>query len=167
MKVHNIRGANRFPTHTKIREASRGIVLDGDRILLTYEVNTDQWFIPGGGREGGESIAQCCARELAVETGLIVEPLVRFLTINEYYEDWLFISHYFLCRITGKTQRLLTVRELEVGLEPRWIPFAEALSIFSKHQDYADNEMKRGAYLREYEALCALQDTNASERLRK
>lgn len=43
---------------------------------------------------------------------------------------------------------------MEAGLEPRWIPLNEAIDIFSKHQDYADeNEMKRGAYLREYNAL--------------
>lgn len=46
--------------------------------------------------------------------------------------------------------------ERVVGLEPRWIPLAEAVEIFSKHQDYTDtSEMKRGAYLREYNALCS------------
>lgn len=48
----------------------------------------------------------------------------------------------------------MTEREIEVGLEARWISLDEAIEIFSKHQDYADeNEMKRGAYLREYKAL--------------
>ena len=151
----NIYGDNRFPEHTKVREACRGIVIRDGLILLTYEVNTDQWFIPGGGLEGAESIQQCCIRELAEETGYIVNPLFRFLTISEYYEEWLFISHYFICEITGETQRLLTEREAQVGLEPRWIPLQEAVDIFSKHQDYAHDEMKRGAYLREYEALKA------------
>ena len=41
-----------------------------------------------------------------------------------------------------------------MGLEPRWISLEEAIDIFAKHQDYAaEDEMKRGAYLREYEAL--------------
>lgn len=47
----------------------------------------------------------------------------------------------------------LTEREAEVGLEPRWVPLDEAVVIFSKHNEYADNEMKRGAYQREHEAL--------------
>lgn len=155
MKTIDIYGANRFAEHTKIRQAARGIVARDGRILLTYEVNTDQWFLPGGGLEDRESIEQCCVRELAEETGCVVEPLLHYLTINEYYEEWLFVSHYFVCRITGKTQRLLTEREAQVGLEPRWIPLQEAISIFSKHQDYAHDEMKRGAYLREYKALSA------------
>ena len=77
--------------------------------------------------------------------------------INEYYEEWLFISHYFVCEITGKTARKLTEREVKVGLEPRWLLLEKAVDIFAKHQDYAEeNEMKRGAYLREYKALLSL-----------
>jgi len=155
METINIYGDNRFAEHTKIREASRGIVIRDDLVLLTYEVNTDQWFIPGGGLEGAESIEQCCVRELAEETGYVVDPQQHFATINEYYEEWLFVSHYFACKIAGETQRLLTEREAEVGLEPRWIPWQEAVNIFSKHQDYANDEMKRGSYLREYKALNA------------
>lgn len=155
METINIYGDNRHDMYTKIREACRGIVERGGMILLTYEVNTDQWFIPGGGLEDQESIEQCCIRELAEETGFVVNPLFRFLTINEYYEEWLYNSHYFICEITRETQRLLTKREAEVGLEPRWIPLQEAVSIFSKHQDYAHDEMKRGGYLREYRALMA------------
>lgn len=69
MKTINIYGENKYEQSTKYREACRGIVLKEDKILLTYEVNTDQWFIPGGGLESGETIKECCARELAEETG--------------------------------------------------------------------------------------------------
>ena len=104
----DIYGDNRFPEHSKVREACRGIVIRDGLILLTYEVNTDQWFIPGGGLEGNETIQQCCIRELAEETGFVVNPLYQFATINEYYEEWKYISNYFICEITGETQRLLT-----------------------------------------------------------
>ncbi len=154
METIDIYGANRFEKYTKSREACRGIVISNDKILLTYEVNTDQWFIPGGGIEDNESLEECCVRELAEETGCKVKANQYFLTINEYYEEWFFVSHYYICECIGKTERKLTERELEVGLEPRWISLKEAIEIFSKHQDYADeNEMKRGAYLREYNAL--------------
>ena len=153
MNSIEIFGANHFEKYTKIREACRGVIIQNDKILLTYEVNTDQWFIPGGGLENGESIEECCVRELAEETGYVVDTKEQYLTINEYYDEWLFVSHYYICDLVGETQRKLTERELEVGLEPRWIDLNEAVEIFSKHQDYAENEMKRGAYLREYKAL--------------
>ena len=137
-----------------MREACRGVVIENNNILLTYEVNTDQWFIPGGGLEDGENSIECCIRELTEETGAIVKPGEHFLTIHEYYEEWHFVSHYFICERVGKTERTLTERERLVGLEPRWIPLPDALEIFSRHNDYAaENEMKRGAYLREYQAL--------------
>lgn len=154
MKIIDIYGENRFEQYIKVREACRGIVIKNDKILLTYEVNTGQWFIPGGGLEINESLEDCCIRELAEETGYIVKPKKQYLTINEYYEEWFFVSHYYICDYVGETKRALTEREIEVGLEPRWISLEEAIDIFSKHQDYADkNEMKRGAYLREYKAL--------------
>ncbi|MDD6467882.1 MAG: NUDIX domain-containing protein [Erysipelotrichaceae bacterium] len=157
MKTIDIYGENRFEKYTRIREASRGIVIRNNEILLSYETYSDQWFIPGGGLEGKESFEECCIRELAEETGYIIKTKKEFLTINEYYEEWLYISHYFICDCIGETQRNLTERELEAGLEPRWIPIKEAIDIFSKHQDYAsENEMKRGAYFREYQALMYL-----------
>lgn len=154
MKLLNIYGDNRHKKHTKTREACRGILISEEKILLTYEVNTDQWFIPGGGLEINESLEDCCVRELAEETGCIVKTNKHYLKINEYYEEWFFISHYFVCDFIGETKRKLTEREVEVGLEPKWISLNEAIEIFSKHQEYAcENEMKRGAYLREYNAL--------------
>lgn len=154
MKTLNIYGENRFEKYTKTREACRGIVISDKKILLTYEVNTDQWFIPGGGVEMDESYEECCIRELEEETGYKVKTNQKYLSINEYYEEWFFTSHYFICDCVGEAERKLTKREIEAGLEPRWIPLEEAIEIFSKHQDYAlENEMKRGAYLREYKAL--------------
>ena len=67
MKTINIYGENKYEQSTKYREACRGIVLKEDKILLTYEVNTDQWFIHGGGLESGETIKERCARELHEE----------------------------------------------------------------------------------------------------
>lgn len=154
MKTIDILGDNRYEKQTKTRVACRGIMLSDEKILLTYETNTDQWFIPGGGLENDETFEKCCIREMAEETGCLVKPRECFLTINEYYEEWIFTSHYFWCDYVAKTERKLTERELEVGLEPRWISVREAVDIFSKHQNYAEiDEMKRGAYLREYTAL--------------
>ena len=154
MKSIEISGANRLPCVNNERIACRGVVAHNGNILLSYEENTDQWFIPGGGLEDGESLKECCIRELGEETGYIVLPKEQFLTINEYYQDWLFISHYFICEVVGKTERKLTEREIESGLIPKWIPFDAAVRIFSTHADYDGvNEMKRGAYFREYMGL--------------
>ena len=153
-KTLEILGDNRFPAFTKTRVACRGIVIREGKILLSREENADLWLIPGGGLEGEETIEACCAREILEETGYIVRPEVQFLILREYYGEYCYVSHYFTCAVTGKGAVHLTEEERRRGLVPRWIPWAEALSIFSRHADYApDHEEKRGAYLREYTAL--------------
>ena len=88
------------------------------------------------------------------ETGYIVRPVREFLVIHEYYEEYRYISHYFVCEVTGSGQMKLTEAEVKRGLEPQWIPLKEAVDMFSHHQDYAEtSEEKRGSYLREYMAL--------------
>ena len=154
MKTVEILGENRFETWTKTRAGSRAVVVRDGMILLSHEVNSGWWLVPGGGEEKGETPEECCVREVEEETGLIVKPLQQFLTMYEYYEEYRYISHYFICEVTGQGRMRLTDAEIRRGVEPQWIPLQEAVDIFSRHQSYADvSEEKRGAYLREYTAL--------------
>ena len=154
MKTVEILGENRFETWTKTRAGSRAVIVRDGMILLSHEINSGWWLVPGGGEEEGETPEECCVREVEEETGLIVKPLQQFLTMNEYYEEYRYISNYFICEVTGKGQMRLTDAEIRRGVQPQWIPLQEAVDIFSRHQSYADvSEEKRGAYLREYTAL--------------
>lgn len=154
METIAIYGSNYLGHSQRTRKASRGILLREGKILLTHETAIWQWMIPGGGVEDGETMEECCIREMAEETGVLVRPEDCCLAICEYYEDWEFLTHYFLCRAVGTALRRPTKRERLVGAEPQWIPFAEALDIFSAHPAYAQkDEERRGIYLREYTAL--------------
>ena len=157
MKTINIVGDNYFGKWNKTRTACRGIIIENSKILLSYETVTDQWMIPGGGLEENESDRECCIREVAEETGILVDVSECMLKINEYYEDWKWINKYFFCKVTGTTETKLTQREQKVGMEARWLPVDEIKDIFSKHNSYAEtDEMRRGMYLREYTALMEL-----------
>lgn len=155
MKEIDIVGENHFEKWTKNRTACRGIVIRDGKILVTYETKNDgQLMIPGGGLEENETEKECVVRELAEETGFIVDADECVLVINEYYEEWKFVSRYYVCKIKGKTQKKLTEREEEFGLEIRWLPVDEGVEAFSKYENYAStDEMRRGLYLREYTAL--------------
>lgn len=154
MKEIDILGANRFETFSKTRAGSRAVIVKDNMILLCHESVTGWWVIPGGGLENGETPEDCCVREAAEETGMTVNPLRQFLTINEYYEEYRYISHYFVCEAGGSGQRSLTDAEKRRGLEPEWISLKEAVDIFSRHASYAaTEEERRGTYLREYTAL--------------
>ena len=43
-----------------------------DKILLTRREDNNQWCLPGGGMEPGESASEACVREVEEETGLQV-----------------------------------------------------------------------------------------------
>ncbi len=154
VKTIDIHGANAHETYSQTRVACRGIVVKDSRILVSHEVKTGIYMIPGGGLEGNEIPEECCVREVREETGYVVRPVRCFLTLNEFYEEYKFISHYFLCDITGEAEKALTDGEIARGLRTEWAKLCDMLEIYSKHNDFAEsNEEKRGIYLREYTAL--------------
>ena len=154
MREVSILGDNRFETFTKTRTGCRGIVIKEGKMLLSREENTDWYLIPGGGLEAGETPEQCCQREVEEETGYIVRTGECFLAMNEYYEEYRYVSYYFVCEVVETGSMRLTEQEKKRGLRPLWLPVREAYALFSHHQDYAEtSEEKRGSYLREYTAL--------------
>ena len=154
MREKDILGANRFEQCTKTRCGSRAVILKGDNILLSHETLHDLWMLPGGGQESGETYEECCVREVEEETGIRVRICFPLLELNEYYEEYRYISRYFVCEVAGEGTMHLTPQERKRGLRPEWLPLNEALNQFSHHQDWAaTNEEKRGIYLREFTAL--------------
>ena len=157
MKTIKIVGANYRGYWNRTRTSCRGIIMDQDKILLSYGTAADQWMIPGGGLEAGESAQECCVREVAEETGMLVEASDCMLEIHEYYETSWLIHKYFICKVIGRTDILQTENEKALGMEPRWMPVEEIKDILSRYNDYAaTNEMRRGLYQREYTALMEL-----------
>lgn len=159
IKEIEILGDNRFETFTKTRDGCRAIVIKDGKILLTHERNSGWWLLPGGGLEEGETPEECCVREVEEETGVIVRPVERFLHVYEYYEEYRYGGYCFICEAVGQGKMNPTEAEIKRGIEPKWIPFEEAVDIFSKHQSYAaTSEEKRGSYLREYTVLLEYMD---------
>jgi 8-oxo-dGTP pyrophosphatase MutT (NUDIX family) len=66
---------NKFPSNRDIRY--QGAIIENDRILLIKHMplqgGSPYWLIPGGGREDGETEAECVQREMKEETNLDVE----------------------------------------------------------------------------------------------
>jgi ADP-ribose pyrophosphatase YjhB (NUDIX family) len=50
----------------------RGVVLDGDRLLLVREVGERRWTLPGGWADVGETPARAVEKEVRQEAGLVV-----------------------------------------------------------------------------------------------
>ena len=136
------------------RQTSRGLMVRGDEILMSYEEGNDIWEIPGGGLEDGEDHIECCAREVLEETGMIVNVGEHVLTVTEYYDEARMIHRYFICDIIGKGEMNPTEYERKVNAHPVWIKFEELLPILKNGADADEktNDNHR-IYLRGYTAL--------------
>ena len=168
MKILEITGDNYLGNWTKSRTGCRAVIIKDGKILMSYETKSDQWMIPGGGLEENETDEECVVREVAEECGAVIRASSCVLEIDEYYDDMKWLNKYFLAEIVGETERHLTSQEIEVGMEPRWMPLGEILQIFSTHQDYDGiDEMRRGMYYREYMALQELLLSNLPESIRE
>lgn len=131
----------------RVRIAGRGIVVRDGKILLSHELNTGVYMSPGGGLEEGESLEECCARELMEETGYEVKPLFQFLRINEFSFETEYVSNYFICEVTGEGKQTLTKIEIEHGIVPEWVKIEDALAIFGTYNEKAPDV--RSLYIRE------------------
>ena len=66
---------DRIGQEGELRIGSCAIIFDDkrERVLLTKRSDNGLWCVPGGSMEPGESVEECCRREVMEETGLAVE----------------------------------------------------------------------------------------------
>ena len=67
---------NRIGKGGELRLGCCAVIFDEERgkILLTKRMDNGLWCLPGGKMESGESVEECCRREVFEETGLEVQP---------------------------------------------------------------------------------------------
>ena len=116
------------------RVGARVLVVDAaDRVLLLLGSDPSDpgagswWFTPGGGVDEGETVEQAARRELAEETGLVLDRVgppvwvrtARFRFMGRRYEQ---AETFFLARVDGHevdgSRR--TALERDVVLDHRW-----------------------------------------------
>ena len=154
MKKIEIFGDNRIKPYEAERVGCRGIVIKDGNILVSRAKTIGEVMIPGGGLENGETLADCCRRELEEETGYIVDVGECFLEIDEYYGEYKFADYYYACAVVGEGKRQLTDEEKEVGMTSVWMDVGEFVDTLSRYGDHAESDEERsGMYLREFTAM--------------
>ncbi len=94
-----------FPEHPLVGVGA--VIIEDDRVVLVKRLHPpmqDQWSIPGGVLELGETVREATIREAREETGLIVEPgellgvYDRILRSPEQRVQYHYVLIDFLCR---------------------------------------------------------------------
>lgn len=119
------------------------LVFRGDKLLILNRVGekgavSNDWCIPGGHVDPGETFLQAAKRELFEETGIdmsesLLIPVGKYIPKRKGVE-----IHYFMCHIDDQTPaNILVDAEEETGLE--WInPYTE-LDLYNFIFDMKDN----------------------------
>lgn len=119
------------------RLATRAIVLNGEQILLMYTRRYNDYSLPGGGVDEGETLQNALLRELAEETGARnIRILAEFGMVDEYRPwyrndiDVMFMRSYcYLCQIDGElgTPQLEDYEHAN-GMQVRWVNIFDAIA---------------------------------------
>lgn len=73
------------PRSCEYRKTCYGIVRQDDKFLLSYNHIIEEYSLPGGGVENGESLEQCIEREFLEEVGYKVTSARDFVNIDCYW----------------------------------------------------------------------------------
>ena len=118
-----------------IRVSAKGVIVSGDRVLLTRNLHPEDpggefYLLPGGGQHHGESLAACVRREVHEETGYSIVP-GDVLWIRDYIgASHEFASHdsdahqvevMFSCSIDTTTDRSEPTEPDAQQLSAEWV----------------------------------------------
>jgi len=130
--------------NTYKRIAARGIILDGENILLMYTKRYDDYSFPGGGVDKNEKIKDGLLREIHEETGATnikiiseygiydeIKPTnktVKTHTKAIHYDYINMISYFYICSADKQLgHNKLEDYEINNGMKACWVNIYEAI----------------------------------------
>lgn len=148
----------------KSRKTVRGIIINEDNeVLLLYSKKFNDYTFPGGGLKEDEDHVEALSRELREEIGA---KIVKVLDSVGYIDEIRYgisgsnsvykqRSYYYLCMIGDIAKPNYQKRELDQGLEAKWVKIDDAInhnSIVLKDNLHQANGLKT-VLLREEKVL--------------
>lgn len=149
----------------RIRLGARGIIVNEEgKIAIFNKVNKNEYKLPGGGIDEGETPEEAFKREAKEETGCEIEIVKNLGTIEEHksLENFKQISYLFVAKVIKDNHKLnLTEKEQDEGGRVIWVDEQEALSLVnncmkalkeSKHENLYHSKfiVMRDRYIIEY-----------------
>ena len=139
---------DRIGKEGKLRLGCSAVLLSDDHqtVLLTRRTDNDQWCLPGGMIDPGESVAEGCEREVFEETGLKVRVIRltgvysnpnRLTVYPDGNKAFVIVLNFEVELIGGKLG--LSDETTDAQFFP--IPEAEQMDLFHGHADHIHDTM--------------------------
>ncbi|MBY6188166.1 NUDIX domain-containing protein [Marinobacter hydrocarbonoclasticus] len=119
------------------RHAVRALIAKGDQVLLLYTERYDDYSLPGGGVDAGESLEAALLREVSEETGARgLRVLAEFGLVEELrpwykpdFDNVRMLSYCYLCDADSELgATALEHYEVANGMTPRWVSLSDAIA---------------------------------------
>ena len=129
------------------RQAVRGIILQGEQLLLLYSPVAREYKFPGGGVDDGETLEAALEREILEECGARLTRVVCEIgSIVEYdhakepvFETFKMTSHNFVCEVDAfVAPQALEGYEVRLAFQPVWVEIDEALALNKSRLELPD-----------------------------
>lgn len=136
----------------KKRQTIRAIVIKNGKILMLYSKLFDDYTFPGGGLKDDENHFEALRRELLEEVGAKEINILKSIGYTEEIRygisgsDSVYMqkSFYYLCEINNVTKTEFSKRELEEGLEAKYIEPTLIIKHNEKRNEERKKEVKKG-----------------------
>ena len=140
---------DRISQGAELRIGSCAVIFDETRkkVLLTQRTDNGLWCLPGGKMESGETLEECCQREVMEETGLDVRTK-RLIGIYSNRDQLI------IYRDGNKVQIVVLSFEVEIiggelGLSDETIAFGyfsldeiESMPMHGRHKERVEDALK-------------------------
>lgn len=145
------------------RIASRGIIREGNNVLMIHCTFYNDYTFPGGGVEKGEDPMFALERECREEAGVVIKNVRPFYKIIEKREldEENYVYHeslFYLCDIDSFCEQHLELYEIELGYEPVWISIDEAIEKDINKMNLLTDTDYKGVLERELRILYKLKE---------
>ncbi len=141
---------NDFSAKCFTRKATRAIVIKDEEILLLYTKRYNDYSLPGGGIDKGESNTEGLIRELNEETGAHTVQNIQAFGLYEEFRPWYkdgfdmvhMQSYCYTCTIDDELLAPeLEAHEVNNGMSPTWMNIHQAIA---HNEETMTNSDKKG-----------------------